>query len=68
MDAEEIMSMFSALKKRAPNATLAFLSERMRAKENHTISMNCIQKQEKKSSNGSFLMLESEETLLECKM
>ena len=37
MDAEEIMSMFSALKKRAFNATLAFLSARMRAKKNHTI-------------------------------
>ena len=34
MDAEKIMDMFSALKKRAPNATLAFLSERMRAKKN----------------------------------
>ena len=38
MDAEIIMGMFSALKKRAPNATLAFLSERMRAKRiDHTI-------------------------------
>ena len=36
-DAEEIMGMFSALKKCAPNATLAFLSARMRAKKNHTI-------------------------------
>ena len=32
MDAEEIMGMFSALKKRAPNATLAFLSAWVRAK------------------------------------
>ena len=37
MDAEEVMGMFSALKKRAPNATLAFLSARMRAKKNRTI-------------------------------
>ena len=32
MHAEEIMGVFSALKKRAPNATLALLSARMRAK------------------------------------
>jgi len=38
IDAEEVMGMFSAAKKRAPNATLCFLSCRMRAKKNRTVA------------------------------
>lgn len=37
IDAEEIMGMFSAAKHRAPNATLCFLSSRMRAKKNRVL-------------------------------
>ena len=37
MDAEEIMGMFSAAKQRAPNATIDFLSCRMRATKNRTL-------------------------------
>ena len=38
IDAEEIMGMFSAAQKRAPNATLCFLSCRMRSKKNRTVA------------------------------
>ena len=70
MDAEEIMGMFSAHKKRAPNATLAFLSARMRTKKNRTIEYldELDSEEERKSSNGSFHLVESKETLLGCKM
>lgn len=37
IDSEEIMGMFSAAKHRAPNATLCFLSSRMRAQKNHLV-------------------------------
>ena len=37
IDAVEIMGMFSALKQKAPNATLCFLSCRMRAIKNRTV-------------------------------
>lgn len=37
IDAEEIMGMFSASKKRSPNATLCFLSCKMRAQKNKTV-------------------------------
>ena len=67
MDAEEVMGMFSALKKRAPNATLAFLSARMRAKKIHIIEY-LDELHSERREKGSFLMLESEETLLKCKM
>ncbi|ROI73357.1 hypothetical protein DPX16_23885 [Anabarilius grahami] len=36
MDAEELMGMFSALKKKAPNATICYLSCKMRARKNNT--------------------------------
>ena len=38
IDAEEVMGMFSAAKKRAPNATLSFLSAKLRAQKNRTVS------------------------------
>ncbi len=45
IDAEEIMAMLSAVKSLAPNATLCFLSSRMRAKKNQTVvyldSLDC---------------------------
>lgn len=37
MDAEELMGMFSALKKKAPNATICYLSCKMRARKNNTV-------------------------------
>ena len=37
IDAEEIMGMCSALKKRAPNATICYLSSKMRAKKNNSV-------------------------------
>lgn len=37
IDSEEIMGMFSAAKHRAPNATLCFLSSRMRAQKKHLV-------------------------------
>jgi hypothetical protein len=37
IDAEEIMGMFGAAQQRAPNATLCYLSSRMRAKKNRTV-------------------------------
>ena len=37
IDAEEIMGMFSASQKKAPHATVCFLSCRMRAKKNRTV-------------------------------
>ena len=38
IDAEELMGMFSALKQKSPNATMCYLSSRMRACKNHTVS------------------------------
>ncbi|KAG1681468.1 hypothetical protein GQR58_011851 [Nymphon striatum] len=38
IDAEEVMGMFSAAKNRAPNATLCFLSSKMRAQKNRTVA------------------------------
>eukprot|EP00112_Aurelia_sp_Birch-Aquarium-sp1_P020961 Seg5518.2 transcript_id=Seg5518.2/GoldUCD/mRNA.D3Y31 product="hypothetical protein" protein_id=Seg5518.2/GoldUCD/D3Y31 len=38
IDCEEIMGMFSAAKNRAPNATLCYLSSKMRSKKNNTVS------------------------------
>ena len=38
IDAEEIMGMFSALKKKSPNATICFLSAKMRAVKNRTVN------------------------------
>ena len=35
IDAEEIMGMFSALQKRASNATICYLSSKMRSQKNH---------------------------------
>lgn len=37
MDAEELIGMFSALKKKAPNATICYLSCKMRARKNNTV-------------------------------
>ena len=37
IDAEEVMGMFSALKKKAPSATICYLSCKMRAKKNKTV-------------------------------
>ena len=37
IDAEEVMGMFSSLKKKAPNATMCYLSCRMRACKNKTV-------------------------------
>ena len=37
IDAEEVMGMFSAAKQRAPNATICFLSCKMRAQKNRTV-------------------------------
>lgn len=37
MDAEELMGKFSALKKKAPNATICYLSCKMRARKNNTM-------------------------------
>ena len=37
IDAEEVMGMFSAAQKRAPNATLCYLSAKMRAQKNKTV-------------------------------
>ena len=37
IDAKEIMGMFSAAKQHSPNATICYLSARMRAKKNRTI-------------------------------
>jgi len=37
IDAEEMVGMFSAAKKRSPNATLCYLSCRLRAKKNGTV-------------------------------
>ena len=37
IDAEEIMGMFSAAKDHAPNATLYYLSSRMRSQKNNTV-------------------------------
>ena len=39
IDAEEIMGMFSAAKKRSPNATLCYLSCRLRATKNRTVAL-----------------------------
>ena len=38
IDAEEIMGMFSAAQQKSPNATLCFLSSRMRACKNKTVA------------------------------
>ena len=38
IDAEEVMGMFSAAKVRSPNATIDFLSSKMRAKKNNTVA------------------------------
>lgn len=38
IDAEEIIGMFSAAKSRAPNATLCYLSSRMRAQRNRAVN------------------------------
>ncbi|KAK6186847.1 hypothetical protein SNE40_006115 [Patella caerulea] len=37
MDAEEIMGMFSAAKQKATNATVCYLSCKMKAKKNRTV-------------------------------
>ena len=37
IDAEEIMGMFSAAKTRAPNATICYISSKMRAQKNKTV-------------------------------
>ena len=37
IDAEEIMGMFSATKKKSPNATLCYISCKMRALKNRTL-------------------------------
>ena len=37
IDAEELMGMFSAAQKKAPNATLCFLPCKMRAQKNRTV-------------------------------
>ena len=37
IDAEEVMGMFSAVKKKSPNATLCFISCKMRALKNRTV-------------------------------
>ena len=37
IDAEEIMGMFSALQKRASNATICYLSSKMRSQKNHSL-------------------------------
>lgn len=37
IDAEEIMGMFSALKNKAPNATVCYLASKMRAQKNKTV-------------------------------
>lgn len=38
IDAEEIMGMFSAAQKKTPNATLCFLSSKLRAQKNRTVA------------------------------
>ena len=38
IDAEEIMGMFSSLKTKSPNATICFLSAKMRAVKNRTVN------------------------------
>ncbi len=48
INAEEVMRMFSAAKKRGPNATLCFLSRKMRAQKIHTIAyLNASQKEKR---------------------
>ena len=43
IDAEDIMGMFGALKKKAPNATLCYLSSKMRAQKNKTVGyLDCL--------------------------
>lgn len=37
IDAEEVMGMFSAAKQHSPNATICYLSSRMRMKKDHTV-------------------------------
>src|ERR1700729_298620 len=37
MDAEEVIGMFSAYQERSPNATLCYLSSKLRARKNRTV-------------------------------
>ena len=37
MDAEEIIGMFGAAKKRAPNSTVCYLSAKLRAQKNKVV-------------------------------
>ena len=50
IDAEEVMGMFSAAKKRAPNATICFLSCKMRAQKNRTVGYLDAMDKEKRNS------------------
>ena len=48
IDAEEVMGMFSAAQKKSPNATLCFLSCKMRAQKNRTIEyIDSLEKEER---------------------
>ena len=42
IDAEEIMGIFSAAKERVPNATLCYLSAKIRAQKNVLSSMSTV--------------------------
>lgn len=51
IDAEEIMGMFSAAKEHAPNATMCFLSSRIRAQKNNVVDYLDSQTPEKRHIN-----------------